>query len=390
MTDINIKETITDKSSPFNIKIFQLSGLGKDFLVKTIDINSTKKSIIENKERGDLKNKKIIFEKSKIIKDFDNIKNLIETDNKKDVNDFFGRQAWLNDRYNLFHATLKFNPYNKIKSVEEISGFLNYYYSYSKNIIFIPNVIKNYTPYDKETKKKGNRVEIIGFDDYIKLVDELYDFFENMNNKPIFVPISLKFSIGDVKKLVEYYLKKERYYFWIDFETYPVNENISAQIREINATLRNSKYFDKCLLFVTNIKREIISHSKLDKSPASDILGMLCGANLVGVDRDPQKGGITPPEDPEKLKLLRQHKARIFDPNTYYYLKPKDQVISKEQNITDNSVLLSYEFDKQKKKFLEKSEIKSYLGTKDMIKEHHKGKLLKEFSLDEGGQKTLF
>ncbi len=389
MSDINIIETIQDKNSFFNIKRFSLKNLGKDFSIKTMDINNITKKIFEDSKI--IKNKNIIFEKSKIIKDFKNIKGVMDESNDSKINDFFGRKAWLDDKFTLFHATLKFNPYNYIKKVDEISGFLNYYYSHSKYLVLIPNVLKHFTPYDEEGRASKTKTEVISINHYIKLIDELYEFFEQMNNKPIFVPLSLKLSMNELTELVRHYLKKERFYFWIDFESAPANlsnATLGGKIGQINRLLRNSKQFDKMILLATNIKREIISNSKDNKSPASDILTTLCGANIVGVDRDPAR--MFKIKEGEKQKII-EHKSRLFNEQTYYYNIRKEQKPNKPLNVTINSVKLSTEFDNQKKNFLKESGISDYLKTKDMLKNYLGGKILRSLqpSIKEF-QKKLF
>ena len=377
MGDINIKETISDKKSFFNVKLFSLKNLGKDFCLKTFDISKARKKTFEdNKE---LRNKNIIFEKSKFIKTFDEIEKIKKETDNQTINKFFGRQAWLDDKFTLFHATLKFNPYKNIEKLEEIEGFLHYYYSFSKNIVLIPNVRTHYTPLDEDGKwNSKNKVQIISLKEYIILIDDLYEFFEQRNNKPIFVPISLKFNIGEIKELVEHSLKKERYYFWIDFESAPADLSdaiIGGKLGQINSLFRDSKYFEKILVFATNIKREIISNQKGDKSPASDVLGMICGANFVGVDRDPMRGfKVT---DEQKKKKIIEHKSRFFDSNTYYYNIKREQKPDICFNVTSNSIKLAGEFSKQKKHFLENGEIENYLRNKEMITTFKGGKILK-------------
>lgn len=389
MSDINVIETIPDKNSFFNIKRFNLKGIGKDFSIKTIDSNNISKMIFE--EGKIIKNKNIIFEKSKIIKDFDSIKNIVNENSDSKVGEFFGRKAWLDDKFTLFHSTLKFNPYNYVRKVDEMSGFLNYYYAYSKYFVLVPNVLKHFTPYDNEGKASKTKVEIVSLDDYIKLVDELYDFFEQMNNKPIFVPISLKLSMGELTSLISHYIKKERFYFWIDFESAPANlsnATLGGKIGQINRLLRNSKQFDKMVVIATNVKREIISNPKDNKSPASDVLTTLCGANIVGVDREPAR--VFKIKEEDKKKII-QHKSRIFNEQTYYYNIRRETKPNKPLNVTTNSVKLSEEFDKQRKHFLDNMEISGYLKTKDMLRDYLQGKILRSLKPNiKEFQKRLF
>lgn len=386
MTDINIKEVIPDKNSFFNIKRFRIGNLNQDFLMKTIDIPNTSKKLWQTNQN--LKENKLIFEKTKTIKSFEDMKLLLNEADDKKINSFFDKKTWLDHTFTIFHATLKFNPYKYVKKLSEIEGFWHYYYTYSRDALLIPNIVRDRTPYDENKFQK--KEEIISFDEYIKFVDELYQFFQQMNNKPIFVPISLRFNITEIKKLVEYYLSKEYFYYWIDFESRPAdpsNSAIYAKIRQINMLLRDSKQFNKCVLFVTNLRREIISNLKDDNSPASDILGSLCGANIVGVNRDPTK--YFPEMKDKPLKVI-QHKARLFDPNSYYYKILKDNNPNKAVNITENSVRVANEFDKQREAFLEKLDIQTYLKKKEMLNQYNKGKILKSMLLKEEVNKKLF
>ncbi|HRZ85195.1 MAG TPA: hypothetical protein P5277_00260 [Candidatus Paceibacterota bacterium] len=386
MTDINIKEVIPDKNSFFNIKRFKIGNLNQDFLMKTIDIPNTSKKLWQANQG--LKENRLIFEKTKTIKSFEDMKSLISEADDKKINSFFDKKTWLDHTFTIFHATLKFNPYKHVKKLSEIEGFWHYYYTFSKDALLIPNIVKDRTPYDEDKPQK--KEEIISFDEYIKFVDELYQFFQQMNNKPIFVPISLRFNITEIKNLVEHYLSKEYFYYWIDFESRPAdpsNSAIYAKIRQINILLRNSKQFDKCVLFVTNLRREIISNLKDDNSPASDILGTLCGANIIGVNRDPTKYF---PEMIDKPLKVVQHKARLFDPESYYYKMLKDNNLNKAVNVTENSVRVANEFDKQREAFLERFDIQSYLKKKEMINQYNKGKILKSIQLKEEVNKKLF
>ena len=191
---------------------------------------------------------------------------------------------------------------------------------------------------------------------------------------------------------MEYFLKKEKYYFWIDFESAPADLSdaiIGGKLGQINSLLRNSKYFDKIIVFATNVKREIKSNSKDDRSPASDILGMICGANIVGVDRDPIRGfKIT---DEQKKKKIIEHKSRFFDESTYYYNIKREQKPDVCFNVTSNSLKLAEEFNKQKEHFLKEGQIENYLKNKEMITTFKGGKILKSLlAKGKDFQKKLF
>ena len=113
MTEINIKEVIPDKNSFFNIKRFKIGNLNQDFLIKTIDIPNTTKKLWQ--EDTGMKENKVIFEKTKTIKTFDDLKSLLNEAEDKKINSFFDKKPWLDNTVTIFHATLKFNPYKHVK-----------------------------------------------------------------------------------------------------------------------------------------------------------------------------------------------------------------------------------------------------------------------------------
>ena len=120
------------------------------------------------------------------------------------------------------------------------------------------------------------------------------------------------------------------------------------------------------------------------KSPASDVLGSIAGANIIGVDREPQRmveGPLPPPE----------HKARLFDKKTYYYVKTTDRrFFRKPINVSQNAIRLDNEFSEQTKHFLKNLEIEKLLEKKEMLSTYKDGNILKSLvSKKPTIQKTL-
>jgi hypothetical protein len=283
MKSIDIKEMIKDKDTWYNVKRLNVEGLNDGFSIKTFDLNNLSQEMINNLEAQNT-----IFEKSKIIRDPKTLYSLIkETANAK-IKSFFGWRRWLDDKFWINTLTFNFDPYREFSNFEQIDGFLSYYYEFSKRFVFVPNIkkFKNVSPPDKPLET--TKVEVIDSSAYLNYVNECVHFFSAKNNKPIFVPISISFSIDEIKTIINQYVKNQYFYFWIDFESQPIDEVQTARIKTINNLFEKSGYFDKCLSVFTNIKREIISKRKSDESPASDILGTSYGANFIGVDRDPQ------------------------------------------------------------------------------------------------------
>ena len=220
-------------------------------------------------------------------------------------------------------------------------------------------------------------------DEYIWFVDEIVEFLDKRNDKHIFVPVSLRFGINELVRLIKHYLKKEYRCLWFDFEGAPVSEARIARIRVIFDEIEERNELENIVVYVTNVRREIISNFRDPKSPASDVLASLIGANIIGTNREPPK-----PQDLktkiDRKELLR-HKARLLDPQSYYYFKVIDYVVDEQQklnflkkdiNTIENAKRLDKEFKSQTEFFLENNSIKEYVSGKSMLKEHKNGELL--------------
>ncbi|MBI2545592.1 hypothetical protein HYV81_00230 [Candidatus Woesearchaeota archaeon] len=363
MTKIQIKEVIEDKTSDFNIKRYKLSGLTLDEPIKTFDISLTTNGLFNG-----IKIKNKVLEKRKSIRHFETIKKVIEEDDDKIINQFFGKAQWAAGYPSLINVTFDFNPYNFVNKMESIASFFDYYYTYSKDLLFVPNI----------RYKKSNNI-IIDLANYKKFVDEVYNLLNKKNSKPIFVPISLRFPIKYYEDLIKHYKKKDYLYFWFDFEGKPINEAIAGRIRSINSLIREQGLFKQSITYFTNIKREILSNIKDLDSPASDILATVIGANITGVNREPLRFFESGVEVPDPNEIWK-HKARNFDKDSYYYVKKKGPVEKKNENFTNNSIVLNEELSNQSEYFSKKLEIRNYLLKKRMLNEYQNGNFLRRIT----------
>jgi len=382
--DINIREAIMDKTSHFNIKRFRVGNLKIEGPTKIIDVRNTTQNLF-NKERTKFKN--IILENSKLVLE-DTIKKVLqETDDQK-VKQQFGYREWMSKNPFIISQTFKFNPYHHYDKIEKISEYFDYYYEFSDPFLLIPNIkIEKYiVEKDPSGKTKTKKTKIISIEEYLKFIDETFEILNYKNKKPIFVPLSLKFGITDIKKLAQEYLKKEYFNIWIDFEGSAISKTKIARIRafwrEIDQKLRTKDI----IIYSTNVKREIISNKYDDESPSSDILASMIGANLIGVNREPQRV-LNRSLSPEELLELKLHKARLFNHDTYYYLKLKATNLNRNQqkelmkpnyNKIFNSGLLENEFKNQTQYFLDNNEIERYISNKDMIQNYKDGELKRD------------
>jgi len=343
------------------------------------------------KEFNDTTN--VLFETSKVFSK-DSVDKVKEgTDH--DVKTAFNYKEWVSKYDNVLTLTFDFNPIKQYNNLEnELAGFFDYYYGFSKTMLMIPNLTAEKTKSEITPsgimKKIGNE-KIVSIKDYLKYVDESYRILSLKNGKPIFVPLSLNFNIDEIKMIANEYIKKERYYIWIDYEG--TNSADLTKLGKLRHFLRQFKgsVFNNVIIFSTNIKREIISHKSKIESPSSDVLASIMGANIIGVNREPKRGGSV--DEPG------EYKPRVLDPSTYYYLTEGFKCLSKNEvdlinnknyNVSLNARLLANEYANQKNIFLEKNSIREYICNKRMIREFEKGILKSQLFIKEQSEMSDF
>jgi hypothetical protein len=375
--NIEIKETITDRTSEFSVKKFRIGTLEIDRPTKVIDAKKITKELF--KEEKNLF-QTILLENSKLV-DLKSINRIVSETEDKQIKRLFGFEKWFSEYPHLISPTFVFNPYKEFESLEKISGYFEYYYIFSDPILLVPNI--KIEKYDLKTNKKNI---VITIDKYLKFVNEACHILDYKNKKPIFVPVSLKLGINDIKRLAKEYIKSEYFNIWFDFEGSAITKPKIARIRAFLKEFDKNGRINDIIVYSTNIKREIISNIKSEKSPSSDILASLIGSNLIGVNREPPRPTIPPLSREERVEL-KKHKARIFDPSIYYYLKveasnydikKRNQLMNERYNSLFNSKLLDDEFISQTEYFLKESSIKRYITKKSMIKDYKKGRLIKD------------
>ena len=347
MTNIHIKEVIEDKNTLFNIKRFKISNTDFNEPVKTLDVKRITRQANHISQKTDFQLKEV----SKKV-DAERIQKIIDTSDDGKLNNYFEQKPALGISPDTINLTFTFNPYNHFSNVEKISGFFDLYYEHSRTLLTIPNI-------RMKTKNKS----IISIPDYLKFVDSVFTILNTKNNKPIFVPISLKTSQEDIKEICKHYLKNEYFNFWIDFDGSAVSNNTLARLRHLFRLLKDEERFNDTICYFTNIKREISSNAKKDKSPASDILAAVAGANIIGVNREP-----VAPFNSTNSQKFAPHKSRILDRTTYYYNKT-DNIVAKDVNVTQNSMEIKNELNKQTEIILNGGTVIKYLKNKPMLRD---------------------
>jgi len=383
VSDININETIEDKKSWFNIKRFRIGDIPFEKPEKSLDVKNLDRPTFDTLG-GNFK----FCEATKILKSFENLDRLSEESEKQKIDYFFYRREWLTNVPNVVSFTFEFNPFDYVTSVDELSWFFDQYHPYSKLILTVPNI---------RLRRRVNKktYEIIGLPDYIKFVDAAFKILNDKNSKPIFVPVPIKMNLKKLRELIEHYLKEERYCFWFDFEGQPISEMSLGRLRHVFNIIKKTENFDRTVSYFTNIRREKLSNSNELTSVASDALCAVAGANLIGVNREPMRYFIPPdtqngvsgdvgkgassirvatPVDPS-------HKARIFNRETYYYVKTTDSgLFPKNKYVPINATRLNAEFKTQTEYFLQNMNVENLLNQKAMFKDEKAGDMLKQLT----------
>jgi hypothetical protein len=384
VSDINIGETIEDEKSWFNIKRFKIGDSDFQKPEKSLDIKSLDQPTFDN-----LKSEFKFYEATKIVRRYDNLIKLSEEDEKQNIDYFFYKREWLSNVPNVVNFTFEFNPFDSMKSIDDLSWFFNLYYPYSKLFLTVPNIRMR-----RRVNKKT--FQIIGLDNYIKFVDSAFKILNDKNNKPIFVPVSIKnMGMGKLSELIEHYLSNKRYYYWFDFEGQPISEMSIGRLRHVFNIIKKSENFDRTVSYFTNIRREKLSNSNEITSVASDALSAIAGANLIGVNREPMRY-FTPPKPQNGTSgkaekgdsTLRKatpvdasHKARIFNRETYYYVKTTDSgLFLKNKYVPVNATKLNAEFQTQTEYFLQNMNVENLLNKKIMFKDEKAGGMLKQLT----------
>jgi hypothetical protein len=367
--DIPIKEVIEDKNTWFNVKRFKVGKVDINRPEKTLDL---KKTTRENYERYIKPAHSFdLFEISKKVSKFDKISAISENEDAENQ-DFFEWAKWREDKQTSLNFTFDFNPYNHIKKADDIDYFFDMYYGFSNPFLFVPNL-----------KIKNNEGPMVDIESYLRFTDEVFDILNSKNSKPIFVPISIRMTGKEQDTLIEHYVKKEYFNYWFDFEGKSMTTVQLGKLRHFNKKIKDLGFFDKTVIYYTNINKIIADLSEEENNPASDILASLAGANIIGVNRKPQRNIKPIPGKPPYIYVPKppEHRFRIFNKDSYYYVKSKTKTHQVEEINRDiNAVMLDQEFGNQTNHFMKNYEIETYLTQKEMLNTFQDGALLKRLT----------
>lgn len=362
--EINIDECTEDKKSWFAVKQFKIGGTSFKRPVKTLDIRGLTQDTYRAAES---RYGFVLGEATKVFKAADTVDKIQAESVDAKINLFFHKKKWLNIP-TVLNMTLNFNPFDHSKQISKTwSGFFDMYYQYSNPFLTIPNIRVSKTVHGKNTK-------IISIKNYARFVDSAFEMLDMKNSKPIFVPVSLRFSVDSISQLMDHYLSKNRLCLWFDFEGKAVSEVSMSRIAHVLRRLRETENLGRAVTYFTNIKREILSNNKDSKSPASDVLASIAGASIIGVNREPQR----PPPGAGLQHVPADHKARLLDPDSYYYVKMQGgSDPNRSHNALTNAVLLDQEFSRQTDSFFQHLSVVPNMKTKEMLRTYRKGDILK-------------
>lgn len=268
-----------------------------------------------------------------------------------------------------------------VPSLDESSYIclLDYIHSASKAFILAPDI--------RLEKNDG-----ISRESYIDYMDRTVSILSDMNNKPIFVPIHIELSKNNLETILDHYSKMGYCNLWVNFDAKTCSGTYASRLRTIIHFIERNFDPKTVTLYYSHIKKEITPNVQDEKVAASDIFTQFYGADFVGIDREPWRGGIaidwdnddslretatkhnfSTPEEYREAYML--HKHRIFDPDSYYYYNinryPGELAIDSDLLLRDNSInrlyngiLMSVEIERTKDKIEETRSLKQYLDSK--------------------------
>ncbi|MHB8565700.1 MAG: hypothetical protein ACYC7D_05225 [Nitrososphaerales archaeon] len=388
-TSISTKNFEQDKHSWFNLKKFKIGSV--DFSEPEKSIDSIR--VMKNEHDKITTDHQFKFcESRKIVKDFPVVKSIYEEGDDKKIDSFFHKYDYAGKLPHAINLTFNFCPPSTSKDHDALEGFYDHYHSQSNFLLTVPN-LKIYKHKEATGKTKAETERIVSNAQYLQFVDKSVEDLDMKNHKPIFVPISLRFSIKDVKEVMAHYLKKEYYNIWFDFEGAAINDHSIPVIRAVHRALLKKKVFDKAVTYFTNVRREIILNFKDPASPASDVLCSVAGANLVGVNRNisryfkrtndqQQKDGHIPLTSfPTEIPPVN-YNSRLLEAQSYYYMKNDNKEYESESKYTAyNSLVLAIELRNQSSYFKEHGgSVLEFLNKKKMLNDYRGGAILRKLT----------
>jgi hypothetical protein len=319
MTNFHVRLTEQDDETLFSTKELSLGRVSFSTPCKLLDLNySPNPSAFQALDQTHLKTI-MIAERSRFIKQETFMR---EADHPEarflyDSYDALKRPGILGNKLVVNSLTLTFNPFNVPTPEDYLRSILHIYHGRS-DLLLIPNLkVKRFN----ERQRAEFQVQE---DEFKRYVDIAYEILNFRNSKPIFVPIPLKYGSRKFRIFLSEFLAKGYRNFWLDYEGNNTTSRI-PHIRSFHEIVESEGLEEEVILYGSNIRRENNPHLPDPRCPASDFLTAPLGVDIIGVNREPQRGGGDPgarrPYVPPPAELQIPHKARLLDRDDYTYVK---------------------------------------------------------------------
>ncbi len=136
MASIELKESISDGESSFNLKRFRIASLSLEGPIRTVDSRNTNKVSLERKAPN---LDQILIESSKTVA-AEAVRSVVGSTDATMLKRHFGYAEWHSDYENAINLTFKFNPIAEFGKLSDITGYFDHYYQYSGTMLMVPNV----------------------------------------------------------------------------------------------------------------------------------------------------------------------------------------------------------------------------------------------------------
>jgi len=398
MTVIRIRITEQDEQTLFTGKELSVGNLSLTTPCKLLDLNNPPTvSAFQALDQAHLRTV-MIAERSRFIYQETFMR---EADNPDarflfDSYEALKRPGILGNKLVVNSLTLTFNPFNIPAPEGYLRSILHIYHGRS-DLLLIPNLkVKRYD----ERKRPEFQVQE---DEFRRYVNTAYEILNFRNSKPIFVPVPFKYGVRKFQTILSEFLAKGYRYFWLDFEGSNTTSK-AAHIRSFYDCVDTEGLGEEVVLYGSNIRRENNPHLPDPRCPASDFLTAPLGVDIIGVNREPQRGGGEPgarrPYVPPPAELQIPHKARLLDRDDYTYVKysefPQSDSLFDKYRISEDLIrqyprfysnfVNTFEINKELARYQtivnENESLLDYLGTKPSINP----KLMKAFEKIVHGQ----
>jgi len=405
MTNFRVHLTEQDEETLFTSKELSLGRVSFSTPCKLFDLNSSPTvsafQALDQTRLGSV----VIAERSRFIHQETFMREADHPDARflADSYETLKRPGILENKLVVNSLTLTFNPFNIPTPEEYLRSILHIYHGRS-DLLLIPNLkVKRF---DERQRPEFQVQE----DEFRRYVDLAYEILSFRNSKPIFVPVPLKYGVRRFQSILTEYLGNGYRNFWLDFEGSNTTSK-APHIRAFHDIVDTQGLGEEVILYGSNIRRENNPHLPDPRCPASDFLTAPLGVDIIGVNREPQRGGGDPgsrrPYVPPPVEESIQHKGRLLDRNDYTYVKypahSRSEALFDKYHITEdlirgnpkfyanfiNTFEINEELAHHQTLVNESESLLSYLGTKPSINP----KLMKAFEKivhgDPGTQRTL-